>query len=63
MNHENHIRFEIEGITYYSWPSIEQSIKKTMFRCHPADSIVKCMDFDSGELLDELRLDELFTNN
>ena len=60
MKHPDHITFEIEGRTYQSWPKVEQRRKRLMFANHKPDSIVKCYDFDTKELLDELPLNVLF---
>lgn len=54
------ITFIIEGQVYESWPEVEQRRKRLMFANHAPDSIVKCYEFGTDELLDELPLNVLF---
>ena len=60
MDHKDYIRFECEGHFYDSFPLIEQLVKRTMFKNHSPESIVKCWDWTTDELLDELELRDLF---
>ncbi len=62
MKHPDFIKFEINGQSYTSYPAIEQQIKRLMFAVHGSNAIVVCRDYDTNEVLDELKLSELFND-
>ena len=53
------ILYIIEGRTYESTPDNERQIFAEMKANHKPESVVVCRDFETGEILDELKLNEL----
>ena len=53
------ILYIIEGRTYESAPETERQIFAEMKANHEPESVVVCRDFKTGEILDELNLNEL----